>query len=865
MKSNSTPPKYAQKLLQMLLKEELVEEILGDLEEKFQEMLEQQSPFRAKLNYWYQTTNYLRPFALKNILITEFNPFLMWRHNLLLSLRNFQKDSTTFLINLTGMTIALTCVLLIYLWVADELSVDKFHAKDTQLYQVMKHSTSPQGEIYSFPWTPPPLAKALREEMPEVEYSTSLRLRNDDQKGILKYEEKQLKFTEQYAESDFFQMFTYDILEGDRSRFLQQKDEVVISDQLAQKVFGKTTDLVGQTFEWEKEPFSGIYKVAGVYKMPPANASMQFDLVFHFDLVNDHFPDNNKWTYGGPDTYIALKAGTNPATFQEKISTYLQEKSNEDYQTLFIRPYSDKYLYNKYENGKIVGGRIDYVWLFSIIAIFVLAIACINFMNLATAKAAKRSKEVGVKKAIGASKGHLIQQYLSESVLLTFFSLFLALGIVFLFLPQFNFITDKTLTFSFSSKMFASILGIVFLTGLLSGSYPAFYLSRFEAVEVLKGKIRRSFGEIWLRKGLVVFQFTVSIILIISVLVVYHQIQFIQNKNLGFHKDQIIHFTKDGQLNENLNTFLTEVKNIPTVVNTAGMGSDLLENGSRTTGVRWEGYTEDNAIAFKYIRVGYDLLETIGVELAEGRNFQKAFGNEENKIIFNEAAIQAMGLEDPIGKTVRQWGADKQIVGVVKDFHFESLYEPIYPCFIFLEENPSEIMVKIEAGTEKTTLAQLDAVYKRFNDGLSLDYRFLDADYAQFYASEERIAKLSKHFASIAILISCLGLLGLVTFSAQRRKREIGIRKVLGASTFSIVQMLSADFTKMVVVAIIIALPISYYIASDWLKGFAFKIELQVWYFIIASLVALLLTWLTVSFQTLTTAKLNPIDTLKEE
>ncbi|MEM8529172.1 MAG: ABC transporter permease, partial [Bacteroidota bacterium] len=543
MKSNRTPPKYAKKLIQVLLKEALIEEILGDLEEQFQRKLKSKTPARARMDYWYQTINYLRPFALKNIQITEFNPFFMWRHNLLLSFRNFQKDSTTFLINLTGMTIALTCALLIYLWVADEWSVDKFHTKDAQLYQVMKHSTSPQGEIFTFPWTPPPLAKALREEMPEVTYATSLRLRSDDQKGILRHGEKRLKFTEQYAESDFFQMFTYDILEGDVDRFLQQKDEVVISDQLAQKVFGQTTDLVGKTFEWEKEPFSGIYKVVGVYKMPPTNASMQFDLVFHFDLINDNFPDNNKWTYGGPDTYIALKEGTSPDTFQDKIGTYLQEKSGEDYQALFIRPYSDKYLYNKYENGKMVGGRIDYVWLFSIIALFVLAIACINFMNLATAKAAKRSKEVGVKKAIGASKGHLVQQYLSESVLLTFFSLFLALGIVFLFLPQFNFLTDKALTFSFSSKMFAFILGIVLLTGLLSGSYPAFYLSRFEAVEVLKGKIRRSFGDVWLRKGLVVFQFTVSIILIIAVLVVYHQIQFIQNKNLGFQKDQIIHFT----------------------------------------------------------------------------------------------------------------------------------------------------------------------------------------------------------------------------------------------------------------------------------------------------------------------------------
>ncbi|MEL6943328.1 MAG: FtsX-like permease family protein, partial [Bacteroidota bacterium] len=706
----------------------------------------------------------------------------------------------------------------------------------------MKKATSPQGDIFTFPWTPPPLAKALRTEMPEVEYATSLRIQPDDQKGIIKYEDKQIKATEQYAESDFFEMFTYKILEGDPNRFLQQRDEVVISDVLAEKIFGRTNNLVGKAIEWEKEPFSGLYKIAGVYGMPPANASLQFDLVFHFDLVTDNFPDRNTWTYGGPDTYIALKEGTNTATFETKLSTYLQEKSGEDYQSLFMRPYSDRYLYNSYENGEILGGRIDYVWLFSIIALFILAIASINFMNLATAKAAKRSKEVGVKKAIGANKGHLIQQYLSESILITFFSLIIALGIVYLSLPQFNFLTGKALSFSFSVEMIVFVLGVVFLTGLLSGSYPAFYLSKFEAVEVLKGKIRRSFGDIWLRKGLVVFQFTISIILIIAVFVVHNQIQFIQNKNLGFHKDQLLHFTKEGNLSQNSKPFINEIKNITGVLNVAEIGSSLVANDSRTTGVRWDGFTEDKAIAFQYIQVGHDLLKTIGVEIVEGRNFSDAFGNEANSIIFNESAIEAMELENPIGKTVRQWGKEKQIIGVVKDFHIASLYEPIYPSFIFLGENTNEIVVKIEAGMEKATLTQLQAAHKRINNGLTLDYRFLDADYAQLYVSEERIAKLSKYFASIAILISCLGLFGLVTFSAQRRKREIGIRKVLGASTFGMIGMLSADFTKMVMVAIFIALPISYFISVDWLEDFAFKIELRIYYFITASLIAMLLT-----------------------
>ena len=417
------PPKYAKKFLRWFIKPTLEEEILGDLEEKFYQNLKLKSARKAKLNYWYQTVNYLRPFAIRNNLITDYNPFFMFSHNLKLTVRNFKRDKSTFLINLIGLSTGLACALMIYLWVVDERSVDKFHQNDAQLFQVMKHSTSPKGDINSFAWTPAPLAKAMRAEMPEVEYATSVQLRQDDQQGIVKTGDKHLKFTEQYAESDFFKMFSYKILDGDATQFLQRKEDVVISDRFARKVFGQTSNLIGKTIAWEKAPFSGTYQIAGIYEMPPKNATNQFDLVFHFDLIIDNFPETNKWTYGGPDTYIALQEGTNKMVFQEKISTYLQEKSGEDYQSLFIRPYSDKYLYGKYENGQQAGGRIDYVWLFSIIALFVLAIACINFMSLSTAKATQRSKEVGVKKAIGAERSHLIGQYLSESVLLTLLSL----------------------------------------------------------------------------------------------------------------------------------------------------------------------------------------------------------------------------------------------------------------------------------------------------------------------------------------------------------------------------------------------------------------------------------------------------------
>jgi ABC-type antimicrobial peptide transport system permease subunit len=605
--------------------------------------------------------------------------------------------------------------------------------------------------------------------------------------------------------------------------------------------------------------------VAGVYQMPPKNATNQFDLVFHFDLIIDNFPDINKWTYGGPDTYIVLAENTNLPAFKKKLSTYLQEKSEEDYQSLFIRPYSDKYLYGKYENGQQAGGRIDYVWLFSIIALFVLIIACINFMNLSSAKATRRFKEVGVKKAIGAERRHLISQYLSESLLLASLSLVLALIMVHLLLPQFNLLTGKVLDFSIKKEMLVFLFGITIFTGLLAGSYPAFYLSGFEAIEVLKGKINRSIGDVWIRKGLVVFQFAISVILIVSVLVIYKQIQFIQNKNLGFDKEQIIHFKREGRLNQDLNVFLSEIKKLSGVRQAAGIRSDLINNQSSTIGLRWQGLTEGNEFAFKYLMVDYDLLETIGVEVAEGRLFSNKFGDENSKIIFNETAIKAMGIDNPIGKTVRQWGKDKQIIGVVKDFHFESLYEPVKPCFIALDDKPRTVMVKLDGNKMQTTIAELAKVYKEFNEGLPFDYQFLDSDYAALYASETRVASLSKYFAVLAILISCLGLFGLVSFSAQRREKEIGIRKVLGASTLGIIKMLSADFTKMVLVAIIIALPFSYFIAHNWLDNFAFKIELKAWFFLIAGFGALVIAWITVGSQAIKAANLNPIDTLKTE
>jgi hypothetical protein len=408
-------------------------------------------------------------------------------------------------------------------------------------------------------------------------------------------------------------------------------------------------------------------------------------------------------------------------------------------------------LYGNYENGVQKGGRIEYVKLFSIIAVFILIIACINFMNLSTAPASRRMKEVGIKKLVGAGRKALILQYLAESVLATFLSQFMAIIIVALLLPQFNNITGKQLTLNFDLNLVLPVLGITLITGVFAGSYPAIYLSGFNPVTILKGKLSSSFGELWVRKGLVVFQFTLSVILIAGVLVVYKQIEFVQTKNLGYDKDNIIYLQLKGKIAENLETSLSEIKNIPGIVNASSTLHTLMGTYSTTSGLNWTGKAPDDDISFEDIEVNFDMIETLGIEMIAGRSFSRNFSNEETKIIFNETAIASMGLQDPVGKVVELFGENREIIGVVKDFHFESLHDDIKPLFFILNSNDARIITaKIQAGRERETIERLQKFHETYNPGYPLDYKFLDEDYRALYAAEQRVSILSKYFAGLA-------------------------------------------------------------------------------------------------------------------
>lgn len=787
----------------------------------------------------------------------------MFRHNLLLIYRTFKRFKTTFFINLIGLSTGLACALLIYLWVNDELRVDKFHENDHRLYQVMEN-VEQAGSFITRQTTAGPTAEALANEMPEVEAAVTTTWISS---FTLSVDENNIKAKGLYASADYFKLFSYEIIQGNKNQVLSDKTSIVISEALARRLFGTTENVIGKVVEWQHEK---QYQVSGVFKNIPKRSSVQFDFLLPFKT----FWDDNEWVTNwfntAPQTYLLMKEGTDIEQFNHKIADFVRTKTEgrANHRTPFATRYSDAYLYNQYDNGVQAGGRIEYVRLFSIIALFILFIACINFMNLSTARASRRLKEVGIKKAVGARRRTLVVQYLSESTLMSLLSLVLALLLVVLFLPKFNDITEKQLSLNFNVTFILSLLSIVLITGLVAGSYPALYLSGFNPAIVLKGKLNSFMGELWARKGLVVFQFTLSVILIVSVWMVYKQIEFVQTQHLGYEKDNIILFEKEGQLDEaeKLETFLSEIKHIPGIVDASSSEHDMTGHNGGTYGVEWPGKDPDDRTEFERMAVNYGMIEMLGIAMKEGRTFSKEFGSENTKIIFNEAAIEFMGLTDPVGKVVKLWGEDKEIIGVAKDFHFDSFREEVKPLFFRLAPNNTwNIMVKIAAGREKEALAQLQQLYQEFNPGFALDYQFLDEDYQALYVAEQRVSTLSKYFAGLAILISCLGLFGLAAFTAERRIKEIGIRKILGSSELGIVYLLSSDFTKMVITAIVIALPVSYFIAKIWLENFAFKITLEWWFFIGAGLLALLIAWLSVGFQTIKAARVNPTQCLKDE
>ena len=797
----------------------------------------------------------------------------MFRNYLKLAWRNLLKDRQFTMLNLTGLAVGLACALLIGLWIADEWGMEKYNPNDSRLYQVMTNNKTSNG-LQTGMYTPGILAKALKTEFPEVEDASTVLPAswfNDPNTpgGVVTYADKKLNATPQYVDSNFFHLFTCPILEGDRSRLFADKQGVFISSSLAQTIFGTTHNLIGKVIHFDQYDFTGDYEIRGIFQPNPPNATEKPDLLFNFDIALEKRPGLQKWYNADPHTFVLLRPGANLKALDGKLAHYILAKQGGkgwDPQ-LFLSRFSDRYLYNHYEDGIQSGGRIVYVRLFTIIAFFILIIACINFMNLSTAKAALRAKEVGIKKVIGAGRGTLIGQYLGESLLLSVAALLAALALCELLLPVFNSITGKQLALHFALPLLLALLGITLLTGLFAGSYPAFYLSSFRPVAVLKGgTLRTSIGELWARKGLVVFQFTLSILFIAGVLIVYRQVAYIQSRDLGYNRDHVIDFNIPIKLDSaylvHAASFVKELNNIPGVINAGSHAHNLTGDHGGISGVSWPGKDPTLDIEFANIEIGANFLQTVGIRLKAGRYFSQ---NVDHEIIMNETAIKAMGLKDPLGKVVKFWDEKREIVGIAADFNFESLYQPVKPAFFRCYPVANKVVARVKTGAEEQTIAAIRKAYMQFNPGMTFEYKYLDEEYQKLYSSEIRIGILSRYFAGLAILISCLGLFGLAAFTAHRRQKELGIRKVIGATAGQLVYLVAKEFLWLVAMAMVIAFPLAWLGMYEWLNEFTYRTPITADLFWLTGAAVTIITLLTISYQSISAALANPVKSLRSE
>lgn len=789
------------------------------------------------------------------------NISLMFRHTFLLIFRNFRKYRTTFGINLIGLSSGLACAMLISLWVMDEYRMDKLSENDARTMRILGHHQQ-EGGIKTALQTPGLLHEAIKAEFPEVEYATGIRTPGTLPKFTIGAGNEHYKARLTFASPDFFKIFPWPLTDGDRDKALASKNSILLSESMAMKLFHTTEGLIGKAVKWQQEQ---TFTVTGIFKDIPATVSDPFDYILPYAAYTSIPGVNIHWDNHNIQTIVLLKPGVDLAAFNTKIADFVKIKEKESQVTLEAQQYSENYLYGKFTNGVRDGGRIEYVRLLSLIAIFILLIASINFMNLSTARASRRMKEVGVKKAIGAGQGSLILQYLGESVLLSFLSLIVALIAVFFLMPFFNGLTGKQLALFGDFRVLGFFLLLTIVTGVLAGSYPALYLSGFKPVTILKGQFTASLRELWVRKGLVVFQFSISIVLILAVIVVYLQLRFVQHKNMGYDKDNVVYFFKEGRLKEDSRQFLQRLREMPGVISAGNTTGNLVSHWGTTVGVGWQGKSPDLNIEFGCQAIDVGLIETVGMKMAQGRSYSADFPTDSNSVIINEAAVKAMGISDPVGRELNFWGSQRKIIGVVKDFNFRTVHKAVTPwIFYFDPVHTGAIAVRLAAGDPKATVDKIEKLSAEMNPGIVLEIKWLDDDLQQQYLAETRVGVLSRYFAGLAVIISCLGLFGLAAFTAERRMKEISVRKVLGGSAAHIVLLLSADFTRLVLVAVAIALPAGWWIARKWLDTFAYRIELQWWYFALAGILALVTAWLTVGSQAVKAAHVDPVRHLKD-
>ena len=781
-----------------------------------------------------------------------------------IAFRNLIRHKAFSLINIMGLAIGMACSILILLWVIDELSFDRFHVNGNQIYRITSNAEGFKTAVSSAG-----MASGLKSEIPDIKNSVRLikSTGNLFEVGDQKFQEKRVF----YADSTFLNIFSFPLLRGDPVTALKRPDGILITEKMAHKYFGQE-DPMGKIIRKNNQE---NLTVTGILADIPSNSHLQFDFILPMSSIASKFPDlkNGTWTNFIVYTYLELYKSVDPSALAmsglNARITQIYKAHVPDFKIAFqLQPLKDVHLNSGLQIDLPGAGNIQYVNIFLAVALFILAVACINFMNLATARSIKRAKEVGLRKVVGAGRGQLILQFLGESLFISILAFVFAMGLVWALLPAFNELWGKRLTLHFSnSKLLVSLPAIAIATGLISGIYPALYLSAFKPTTVLKGKIRTLGGNLVFRNALVITQFIVSIVLLVGTATVYNQLTFIKNRNMGFDKHNLLYMPINGDLRNKQFALKTELKQHP-LTSDYTIVSDLPTNlTTGTADVLWEGKDPTSQTIFPSMDVEEHFMDVFQLRLLKGRFFSPAVKADTTNYLVNEKALRIMSMElaTAVGKPLTYMGVKGNIIGVVKDFNFKPVQQAIDPLVLRLNKWNGKVVVRAKPGKTEATIRELEKIASQLNHAYPFEYNFLDQDLANLYRGEQRMGSLFNIFAILSIFISCLGLYGLSSFIAEQRTKEIGVRKVLGASVFNIAYLLSTNFTRLIFIAIVIAIPLSWFGVNRWLEEFAFRVNISWVIFLMASLAAILIAWITVSYESIKAAIANPIQSLRSE
>jgi putative ABC transport system permease protein len=785
----------------------------------------------------------------------------MIKNYIKVALRNLTKHKGYSLINIAGLAIGMACCILILLWVQDEWSFDRFHKNADNICRVIQdinfsdHSTT---------WaiTQGPLGPSLKEDFPEIINFT----RVTGRRFRLTYGDHSFDEILGMADGSIFEMFTFPLTEGDPKTALSDPHSIVLTDEMAKKYFGDENPL-GKVLKADDQY---DFVVTGVIQEFPRNSHFRYDFLIPFIFGRELKYTVDNWRNSQFSTYVQIQEGVPYQKVVQKISDYLYKKPTiEKDANLNLQPLTRIHLFSNYEFDR-PHGDITYVTIFSMIAFFILLIACINFMNLTTARSTNRAREVGMRKVAGAYRRDLVRQFFGESIFLAFIALFFAIGLVVLLLPVFNDLAAKKLSLGISGNIqaFFALMGIALLTGIIAGSYPALFLSGFQPANVLKGTLFSGSKGSTFRKALVVLQFSLTILLIVCTIVVYNQMSFMRNQKLGYDKEYLVYAVLRGDMRQRFDAVKEELLKNPNILDVTSSGSIPTYGYNFSNSLwRWEGQDPDEEILMRASFIDYDYFKTFGMEIIEGRSYSKEFSTDAtDALIVNEEAVKVMGMDSPIGKQLGIGDNQAKIIGVVKNYHFRSLKQEIEPLILILApENCWALFARLRSEDISQTIGHMEKVWGEFASGYPFSSRFMDEAIDDLYRSEQRIGTIFRYFAILAIFISCLGLFGLASFMAEQRTKEIGIRKVLGATVSNILVLLSKEFAKWVLVANVIAWPVAYYMMNKWLQGYAYRIKIAVWSFVLAAALALAIALFTVSYQAIRAATANPADALRYE